>query len=153
MRLQAKIRDTGLHNPAEETPTRTRVNSGSWVELYANRITYDQGARLGEASEHYLESTLTGPHRYSDVTFDGVNNPTIMISGSVDTDLEASKQHLKFLFEMLKTQGVKEIEGDFLSYVDNGPFYVRIRNITLNPPVYGSGVNKVSYQMNLVRVS
>lgn len=153
MRQLFRIRDTGLNTPTDATNTRARVNDGAWVSLYADRVTYDHSARIGEASQRQLSGGLTSPYRYDDVTHAGVNNPTIMVSGAVDTDLEGDKEHLKILFAMLTTQGVKEIEGDFLSFVDVNPVLVRIRNITLNPPNYGSGVNKVRYQMNMVRVA
>ena len=153
MRQLFKIRDTGLNDPEESSPTRARVNEGEWVELYAERVTYDQGARLGEASQRQLSGSIIGPYRYDDVTHAGVNNPTVMVSGAVDTNLEGDKEHLKILFAMLTTQGIKEIEGDFLSFVDDNSVFVRIRNVTLNPPSYGSGVNKVSYQVNMVRVA
>lgn len=159
-RQELKIKDTGLAYVGESSPTRDRVYSGNWITLYGAKISYDQEARIGQKEERVLStpSNHASPFTYNDVTHFGVGYPKINISGSLDVSDETTTptqpQIIGYLFEMLASQGLKELQGDFVGYttVAGSTVYVRITKVSINPPRYDNGKSRINYTIDCVRV-
>jgi hypothetical protein len=152
-RTQLRIRDTGLVQVGEVTPSRTRVNGGEWLTLYGSQISYDFTARLGMKEERALEdnTNLGSKFAFNDINHYGVKFPMIIVTGSLDTDKVEHQQFMGYIHELVRTQGIKEIEGDFLSYVGS-PIYGRIENISFKPPAFKEAMNRFDYQIKFVRI-
>lgn len=153
-RKTLRIRDTGLAYPTETTPSRSTAVSGSWVDLYGSKITYTQEARVGQVDQRSLVDSgdITGFFSYGDSSHQGLKNPELVISGVLDIFAEDTRETLSKLYSLLASQGLKEVEGDFLEFVDSEQVLVRMKSITINPSSYNNSVNRVSYQIMAVRV-
>lgn len=159
-RQELRIRDTGLAFVGESPATRTAVYSGNWINLYGAKISYDQEARIGMKEERALStpSSHGSPFTYNDVTHFGVNYPKIIITGSLDlsdeTTTPTQPQIIAYLYELLASQGLKQLEGDFIGYttIAGSAVYVRLNKVSVNPPRYDNGKYRINYTIDCVRV-
>ena len=148
-----RIRDTGLAFVGQVTPSRVTVNNGEWLQLHGADIKGNVAAVIGQKDERILEDSNNPNSMFvsDDVSHNGVKPPELVVTGSVDLNKEEHQDILKSLLEFNRSQGIKMLEGDWVNYIWN-PCYVRIRDVSFNPPRYSQSENKLDYTMKMVVV-
>lgn len=153
-RLQATITDTGRAYPGAAV-TKDRINSGTAVSLHGAKMQYTYKARIPNPEEFNLSDSAdpSSIYTFEDPGTFGSNHPSITLTGSIDIDADTTT--LGLLDGMTRSQGVKLLTGDFLSYLYNdgdSNVYVRITDLKINPPRYQDGKNRIDYQLTMMRV-
>jgi hypothetical protein len=148
------IRDTGKLKRADSSATYTRVNSGTWTELYGFTLTFDFQNDITSNDANRTDASNSHLLTFNSNEVTQTQAPRMILRGHYP--LSSGTSLIQHLINFSRSKGIKQIKGGvgtitaFPECADSA-IYVLFKNMNISE-VYNDDTSGVAFTINLEQV-